>query len=166
MDYRIVEKPAFTVAGKGLTVSTKDGENMRTIPAFWQESMSNGTVEKLAGLIEGGGVTGGAMLGICADFRRDLQEFDYIIGIEKAADATPAGFVPRRIPAANWAVFESVGPLPDALQSVWQRIFSEFFPSTGYEHVEGVPEIEVYPGNDVTSDNYRCEVWIPIVKKK
>jgi len=164
MDYRIVEKPAFKVAGKGVRVSTKDGENLRTIPAFWQESMSNGTVDKLAKSVTPGGVTGGAMLGICADFRQDIQEFTYIIGIENQDGVAPSGFELRSIPAANWAVFEAVGPLPDALQSVWARIFSEFFPSTGYEHAEGIPEIEVYPGNDVTADDYKCEVWVPIVK--
>ena len=82
MDYRIVEKPAFKVAGKGLRVSTKDGENLRTIPAYWQESNSNGTVEKLAKSVTRGGVADGAMLGICADFKHDIQEFTYIIGIE------------------------------------------------------------------------------------
>lgn len=42
MDYRIEEKPAFTVAGKGIRVTTRDGENTRLIPKFWGESYDNG----------------------------------------------------------------------------------------------------------------------------
>lgn len=34
MDYRIVDKPAFKVIGKGIRVSTKDGENIKQIPEF------------------------------------------------------------------------------------------------------------------------------------
>ncbi|MFC5530161.1 AraC family transcriptional regulator [Cohnella yongneupensis] len=36
-------------------------------------------------------------------------------------------------------------------------------PATGYEHAGG-PEMESYPEGDVNADDYRCEVWVPIVK--
>ena len=165
MDYQIVEKPAFKVAGKGVRVSTKDGENLQTIPAFWQESMSNGTVDKLVKLIEDGSQTNGDMLGVCTDFAPDLHEFTYFIAIENITRDVPKEFEIRDVPAASWAVFESHGPVPDALQKVWTRIFAEFFPSTGFEHAEGLPELEVYRQGDVTASDYVCEVWIPIVKK-
>ena len=51
------------------------------------------------------------------------------------------------IPSATWAVFESVGVMPDAIQNVWQQIYSEWFSSMGYEHAGG-PELEVYPIGD------------------
>jgi AraC family transcriptional regulator len=165
MDYRITEKPAFTVLAKGVRVSTKDGEHTRRIPAFWQESMGNGTIDTVVRSLKHDGITERAMLGVCADFESDLQEFTYSIAVETGDNAAPAGFELRTIPAANWAVFDSVGAIPDAIQKTFTRIFSEFFPSTGYEHAEGLPEIEVYPAGDISSADYRCEVWIPIVKK-
>lgn len=35
---------------------------------------------------------------------------------------------------------EPIGPFPETLQNVWGRIYSEWFPASGYETVEG-PEI-------------------------
>jgi AraC family transcriptional regulator len=165
LDYQIIEKPSFHVVGKAIRVSTKDGAQMKRIPEFWGECNRDGF---LAGLTPQaapqGVVVAGAVLGICMEFRKDLQEFTYMIAVEAAGEATPAGLVRKEIPAAAWAVFESVGAMPDAIQAVWGRIFSEFFPSTQYEHADG-PELEVYPRGDVTSDTYQCAVWIPIVKK-
>ncbi|MCW3061123.1 MAG: AraC family transcriptional regulator [Capsulimonas sp.] len=165
MDYRIVEKPGFKVIGKALRVSTKDGENMKVIPKFWNQTMQDGDVGRLGMLASPSGVVGDAILGVCTEFQSDQQEFTYLIAVEKGEAPPPEDFVEKEIPAATWAVFDSVGGLPDAIQKVWGRIFSEFFPSTGFEHAEGGPELEVYPGGDVAADDYKCEVWVPVVKK-
>lgn len=45
-----------------------------------------------------------------------------------------------------------------------QRIFSEWFPNSGYEHAQ-VPEIEAYYDGDKMAADYKSEVWIPVVKK-
>ncbi|QKS46593.1 GyrI-like domain-containing protein [Paenibacillus cellulosilyticus] len=37
----------------------------------------------------------------------------------------------------------------------------DWFPATGYKHTGG-PAIEVYTAGDYRSDDYKCEVWIPI----
>lgn len=68
------------------------------------------------------------------------------------------------IPAATWAIFDSVGPVPGAIQDVTRKIFQEWFPSTGYEH-DAKPELEVYLPGDPNSPDYLCQVWMPIVKK-
>ncbi len=158
MDYRIVEKAAFPVVGKGIRVSTVDGENFRRIPKFWDECMEDGTYEALCGLSQGKEV-----FGICMEFCKDQHELTYMIAVQSDA-AVPTGMEQREISAATWAVFPSVGPVPDAIQKVWQRIFAEWFPATGYEHADG-PELEVYPISTMDEAEYRCEVWIPIVKQ-
>ncbi|HEX3048736.1 MAG TPA: GyrI-like domain-containing protein [Bacillota bacterium] len=43
-------------------------------------------------------------------------------------------------------------------------MYSEWFPSTGYEHAGGM-DMEVYPPGNADDENYRCEVWVPITKK-
>ncbi|WP_411764328.1 GyrI-like domain-containing protein [Bacillus atrophaeus] len=56
-------------------------------------------------------------------------------------------------------------PLPGSVQQTWDRIFSEWFPSTGYEHAEA-PELEAYPASgDIHASDHRTEIWIPVVKK-
>lgn len=68
------------------------------------------------------------------------------------------------IPALTWAVFECIGPMPQAMQDLLKRIYLEFFPSGGYERADG-PDVEVYPEGDLSSPNYRSEIWAPIVRK-
>lgn len=158
MNYKIMDKEAFQVIGKSIRVTTRDGENLRRIPAFWQEVMQDGTHDRLSALA---GKMG--LLGICMDFDQQQEMITYLIAIEKPEGPTPEGFEEREMPASTWAVFESVGVLPQAIQKVWERIFSEWFPATGYEHAGG-PELEVYPDGP-NDENYRCEVWVPIIKK-
>lgn len=159
MDYRIIEKDAFKVTGKVIRLTTKDGENLRRIPQFWDECNADGTCEKLCAID-----TKQPLLGICMDFQENMEEFSYMVAVENVNDSADAGFETREIPAATWAIFTSVGPMPNAIQDVWARIFQEWFPATGFEHANA-PELEVYPVGDASSKDYKCEVWIPIVKK-
>jgi AraC family transcriptional regulator len=166
MDYRIIEKPAFNVVGKARKFTTVQGENFIKIPQFWDEFMKTKHFDALMKLTQGknGPVTGAGSLGVCI-VEGGMEEFTYGIGVEKPDKAVPAGFDVIHIPAATWAVFESIGPMPKAIQDVTVRIFQEWFPSTGYEH-DAKPELEVYLEGDMNSKDYRCQVWIPIIKKK
>ena len=157
MDYRIVERKEFKVIGKALTVTTKDGENFKRIPKFWDECSKDGTCEKLCSLSNSEN-----LLGICIDFDHEKEEITYMIAVEDKGYSAD-GFVIRVIPEATWAVFTVVGPMPNAIQEVWNKIYQEWFPSTGYEHAQG-PELEVYFDGDADSDDYRSEIWIPIIK--
>jgi len=157
MKYRIEEKGAFEVMGLERRVSTVDGQNFVVIPQFWNEIW-----ETSAGKLMVQEVGEMGFLGICADMDEDQSEFTYMIAVE--GDRAKAGMAVRQIPAQTWAIFESVGPLPGAIQSVTERIFSEWFPSTGYEHADA-PEVEMYPSGDTSAEDYYCEVWIPIKKK-
>lgn len=160
MEYKIVQKEAFQVVGKGIRTSIVNGVNHREIPVFWDESNSNGFVEKLEKDCGSIGI-----IGACLEFDTEQEGLTYFICAEKNEQDVPSDWEEKNIPASTWAVFESIGAMPDALPKTWDRIFSEWFPSTGYEHAGG-PELEVYSTKgDTTSENYRCEVWIPIVKK-
>lgn len=159
MDYKIVDKPAFTVIGKSIEVTTRDGENLRRIPQFWDECNEDGTSDKLIEL-----ASSREWLGICTDMDMKKEQLTYWIGVEGTPETDAQGYETTVVPAASWAVFRSEGALPHAIQGVWQRIFQEWFPGTGYEHTGG-PEIELYPPGDTRSEDYVCEVWIPVMKK-
>ncbi|MFS0672095.1 AraC family transcriptional regulator [Ornithinibacillus sp. 179-J 7C1 HS] len=160
MDYKIVEKDAFTVVGKSISTTTVGGENHRTIATFWDESNVNGFTAELA--INCGEL---GLLGICLEFDQKLENITYLIAAEKNIEEVPSDWLESEIPSSTWAIFPVHGAMPDAMPKVWQRIFSEWFPSTGYEH-SGGPEMEVYLSNgDPASENYYSEIWIPIKKK-
>lgn len=160
MDYKIIEKDAFSVVGKSISTTTVGGENHRTIAHFWDESNANGFAEELA---KNCGELG--LLGICLDFDHRLENITYLIAAEKNITELPTDWEEKEIPSATWAIFPVYGAMPDAIPKVWQRIFSEWFPSTGYEH-SGGPEMEVYLSDeDPSSEDYYSEIWIPIKKK-
>lgn len=163
MDYRIVDKPAFKVVGKGIWVTEKDGENYQRVPQFWTECRHSGFCAQLQELEDSNAVTGEALLGICLDYDPEEHAFTYFIGVENTKGTVPEGLAERAMPAATWAVFESVGAMPEAIQNLSKRIYTEWFPATGYERA-GEFDMEVYPPGDVDSEDYRCQVWIPVKK--
>jgi AraC family transcriptional regulator len=156
MNYKIVDKGSFTVVGKQRKITMVNGENFKQVPKFWDDCMKDGSYQWIC---EKAGKLG--VLGICKDFSKD--EFNYMIGVEEIKDNLPKGYLSATIPAATWAVFESIGALPEAIQDLTRRIFTEWLPSTGYQH-DCAPELEVYPLGDSTSTDYRCEIWVPIKK--
>jgi len=158
MDFRIENKEAFTVAGTTIQVSCTGGEHMRAIPRFWQTSREDGTIARLASIAEGQD-----LLGVCLDMKPDTGELTYMIAARTSSAAGTEGFVAATIPASAWAVFPCKGPIPGAIQSLFQRIFQEWFPASGYKHAPA-PELEVYPPGDTASESYQCEVWIPVLQ--
>jgi AraC family transcriptional regulator len=159
MNYKIEERPSFKVIGNGIHTSMANGENQKNITNFWIESHQNGSVKELERHMGDLGV-----LGVCMDFDHEAEEITYLIAVEKGESEVDKKYIEKEIPAATWAIFESIGAMPDAIQNVWDRIYSEWFPSTGYEQADG-PQLEVYPAEDAYADDYRCQVWIPIKKK-
>lgn len=108
--------------------------------------------------------TGKSLLGICMESSEDCSEFTYMIGVELLDGEGQEGLQTAVIPAASWAVFESVGAMPAAIQELNWRIYAEWFPAAGYEQDGGI-DLEVYPHGDADSPDYRCEVWIPVKMK-
>lgn len=157
MNYRIVEKEGFTVIGMKEFTTTLDGENFKNIPKMWENLPKEKCMEILA-LSDG---EPGGVLGVCADMYND--GFDYWIAAASTKPC-PKGLESLDIPACTWAVFETTGPLPGAIQELFPRIFSEWLPTSGYEH-GAAPEIEWYSDGDTTSPTYKSGVWLPIVKK-
>jgi len=158
MNYKIIDKESFEVVGKQTRITMVDGENFKQVPKFWDDCQKDGSRQWISSKAGKLGV-----LGVCKDFGMYKDEFNYMIGVEKINEPLPNGYVSATIPAATWAVFESVGQLPEAIQDLTRRIFTEWIPSTGYQ-LDCAPELEVYPEGDMYSEDYKCEIWIPIKK--
>ncbi len=166
MDCRIVQKPAFDIVGKSRKFAEASKENLTEIPRFWDQFMNSSNDSKVvASLTENRPihtVTGSRSLGVSM-CRAGAEEFTYAIGIEAKVRAAPADFEIIHIPAARWAIFDAIGPMPGAIQDTTERIFSEWFPDTGYSHPEY--ELEVYLPGDPSSNDYHCQVWIHVNEK-
>ncbi|WP_182421243.1 AraC family transcriptional regulator [Priestia megaterium] len=163
MNYRMEEKEAFHIVGiKERVPIIFHGVNPK-IAAMW-ESLNDETIRKLKELSN---VTPLGLLSASVNFSEGRMEekgqLDHYIGVATTKDC-PNHLVQLEVPAGTWAVFEAVGPFPDTLQDVWGRIYSEWFPSSNYEQVEG-PEILWNEHKNVTSPTFKSEIWIPVLKK-
>jgi AraC family transcriptional regulator len=159
MNFKIEEKAGMRFVGKKEAVSCVGGQNFERIPQIWQEVFQEGSFDKIMAL-SNGNPTG--VLGICAKFRD--KEFDYFIASSSDSEV-PEGMDELVIPASLWVVFQCVGPMPKAIQDVWKRVYTEWFPNSGYEHAGGA-EIEWYSDGDGDAEDYVSEIWLPIIKKK
>ena len=58
------------------------------------------------------------------------KEFEYLIADDyKEGTEVPDGFITKTIPAFTWAVFPCRGSMPNAMQEVCRKIFSEWLPN-------------------------------------
>lgn len=153
MKYRIEQKASFAVVGVKQRFSTVDGLGV-SVGKMWAETPRE-TISQIAGLGDG-------LVGVYSGMYED-NTTDYYIGAitEKA---TPETLCRLDIPSFTWAIFEITGPMPTAMAEIWGRIFSEWFPTSGYEHGEA-PELEWYSNGDMSASDYRSEIWIPVVKR-
>lgn len=157
MKYRIETKPPFSFYGISRTFSTIDGQNFKEIPVFWQNVMQDGSFEKMMVSAKSG-----ECLGVCMPMDPKTQtEFDYVIGA--FSDGAVEGYDFHEVPEAQWAVFDVEGPIHPNLQEAWKRIYSEWFPATGFNHAT-LPEFENYGAGDPNEEGYVMEIWIPVVK--
>lgn len=158
MDYRIEKKEAFTVIANAKVFSYEGAKE--SIPQFWQEHYQTGKGKTVMG-----------QYGINIDEKMGNDTFEYLIADSYTnGKEVPEGFVTRTIPELTWAIFPSVGALPDALQDVNTKIFTEWLPALKkYEFaagycVEMYDDPTKYPkGTD--DEKYYCEVWIPVKQK-
>lgn len=156
MNYKIVEKEGFNVIGVSRKFSTENGANFREIPKFWTEFNSSGLHDKLLAYS-----AKEEIYGICMNYDRDEEEFDYVIAVEYNGKSGIRDFEVRKIPASTYAVFTDIKM--SEIQDFTRRIFNEWLPATEYELTDS-PEIECYPYGDINSDKYRMQIWMPIKK--
>lgn len=163
MNYRMEQKPAFDMWGISTNISVVDGQQYVQIPRFWEQSIQNGGIDKLHRDFR-------LPEEVCVhaalyDFREG--EFSYMICYPGTEDLSSLGYTRLSVPSMTWAVF-STGECTEEdgtekIQSIWKRIYPEWFPTSGYEHADG-PEFEMY--FTLGNGKFDEEVWIPVTRKE
>ncbi|MGE7873288.1 AraC family transcriptional regulator [Bacillus paramycoides] len=163
MNYRIEEKDPFRIIGIQKRVPIVFTGVNEEIASMWK-SLDSQSIEILKSLsnIEPTGIIS-ASTNFSERRMEEKGELDHYIGVVTTKDC-PEQFKQLEVAASTWAIFEAIGPFPDALQNVWGRIYSEWFPSSNYELAEG-PEILWNEQKDITSPNFKSEIWIPVLKR-
>lgn len=158
MEFRISQKPAFTVAGLAKRFQYKSSE--AEIPSFWKELYVSGKSEFICG-----------QYGVCIDDQAGTDDFEYLIADNyDPSKELAAGLTTRTIPAFTWAIFACKGAIPMALQNLNKAIFSKWLPENGEYEMAGGYGVELYanPADyrfGTADPQYECEIWIPVKRK-
>ena len=156
MEYRIEQKEAFRIVGLSAPLKENLEENFQVVPQLWAKAAQEGVVPKLAAMMD---TPIKGILGISACVGKSWY---YYIAAASNLPLADTGSVEYTVPACTWAIFPGTGSMPDSIQTLEQRIVTEWLPTSGYEYADA-PDVELY----LTSDpqNATFEVWVPVVKK-
>lgn len=151
MEYRMEQRDAFRIVGISAPLSQDLEENFKCVPQLWGRAAADGTIPRLAALMDG---EPKGLLGVCGG--KDGSRY-YIAAASSAPLAE--GLEEFTVPAFTWAVFPGSGDQAAAIQQLQRRVVTEWLPTSGYEYADG-PDVEVYLNPECS----RFEVWIPVVK--
>ncbi len=155
MNYRIETKESFRIIGVSAPLDQEIENNFMVVPKMWQEASVNGTIQKLAAMMDTPPM---GLLGVSAC--NGEEQWKYFIAV--SSTKTDDEFEEYIVPASTWAIFAGTGT-NQSIQELEQRIITEWLPTSGYEYANA-PDIEVYLNPDPQNAQY--EVWIPVTKKK
>lgn len=171
MEYRIEEKQDIKLVGMVKNIERQSANTMASdwkeaggeVWNTWEEFLNGGTNEKISDEYK---LYREPMWQM--GFTKTLENGETLLAIGAQADnRTITDLQTYTIPANKWAVFTVKGNLSGKehpIDAMWTRITTEWFGACGYKRAADY-EIEVYPPGDTSSDNYTCEIWIPIIKE-
>ncbi|MGW1070917.1 AraC family transcriptional regulator [Streptomyces aureus] len=159
MRYRIVEKEAFRFLGRKARVPLVH-EGLNEAAAAHVKSLDRGTVVRMKELADGepAGVLSAAVY--LGDSREEGAEADYWVGVVTGPGVVADELDALDVPAGTWAVFDSSGPYPSALQDLWRDVFTQWFPSNLYTTRPGPELLLTRPVE--TGAETDSQLWIPV----
>lgn len=156
LNYRIVEEGSSTVFG--ITHITNVSDAYETIPAFIDKCEEQRITNKIVEASHGNERT--LLKSVLYDMDNDMLA--YMLCLDMPEDEVLEGFDTLVIPESKWAVFPLVIEKPeDSIVSIWKRIFTEWFPNSGYELDSGPRQERCYWRED---GKMIVEAWVPVVK--
>ena len=171
MDYKI--KTMFNLKVIGFQKIFDEETAYTEIPKFWDEICEKYAKNIYAGNPPANPYEKAIMdncigeYGVCID---DLGngKFRYLIAGKYAGSEVPEGMVVYEFPQGEWAVFDSIGPMPDSLQNLNTRIFKEWLPGNPDWELCGNANVEWYDcmNGEKTDPDYHSAIWIPVKKRQ
>lgn len=173
MDVKIKNMFGFKVIGfvKEFSYDTAYDE----IPKYWDEICKKYAANVYAGNPPSNACEKALMdncigeYGVCIDDESlaGKGKFLYLIAGKYAGGEVPEGMMVYEFPQGEWAVFDCVGAIPGALQSLNTRIFKEWLPGNPDYEISGNANVEWYDcmNGEKTDPDYHSAVWIPVKRK-
>lgn len=157
MKYRIMQREGFQVFGVYTEISTNRERAFEQVPQFFRKCDEDLVPDEINELL--GRFHDNLTISALYDYTDTTSKYMLCNFLPKCL-SVPEKFAVLNVPPSTWAVFD----VPDCeMQAAWRRIWSEWFPVSGYESVKGV-SFEMYYGLAL-HENAFGEIWIPVKKK-
>ena len=148
-------------------------EAYREIPKFWDEICAKYAFPVYAGNAPKNAYEKAIVekcigeYGVCID-EVGGGKFRYIIGGRYSGGEVPEGMALVEFPMGEWAVFDCVGAMPEALRPLNTRIFKEWLPGNEAYELRGNATMEWYDAvnGEKTDPDCHSAIWIPVKRKK
>ncbi|MGW1198739.1 AraC family transcriptional regulator [Streptomyces sp. NPDC002536] len=160
MQYRVVEKDEFRIVGRKARVPLVH-QGVNPAIAEFIKGLGQETVQRITALSDGEPEGILAVSDKLDPSRAEGTELDYWHGVVSGADV-PEDLEALTVPAGTWAVFESSGPFPQALQLMWRDVFTQWFPSNPYRSRPGPEILRVRVLHEGRAD---ALLWIPVERE-
>lgn len=171
MDFKIAQMFGLKLIGfeKEFTYEEAYAE----IPKFWDEICEKYAYNVYAGNEPANPQEKALMdncigeFGVCIDDIGD-GKFRYLIAGKYCGGEVPDGMSVYEFPRGEWAIFDCVGPIPGALQSLNTKIFKEWLPGNPNYELSGNANVEWYDciNGEKTDADYHSAIWLPVKEKK
>ncbi|AMC00005.1 hypothetical protein AWM75_08475 [Aerococcus urinaehominis] len=151
MEIAIKHQEEFIVAGLN-----RQGIDRDVCPAVWYELYKKHDSNVLRRL------TSDQPVGVCYGMD-DAGMLNYLAGFAMAdSQDIPSLFLDYCVvPAGEYAVIVTTGPVPLASRAALKYFFREYKGDYSYN---GGACLEIYLPGDLSADDYQMEIWIPVQK--
>ena len=171
MKVKIVKMFPFKVIGFQRAFSNEDA--YAQIPRFWDEICEKYAFPVYAGNPPANPYEKAIMdhcigeYGICIDELED-GKFNYLIAGKYTGGPVPEGMRLYEFPGGDYAVFDCIGPIPNALQEVNTRIFQQWLPGNPDYELRVSANVEWYDciHGEKTDADYHSAIWLPVKRKE
>ena len=164
MEFRIEEKPAFSLAGVSKRVPMQfEGINQEIVKlaqSITEEqrremrSLQNTAPYEIIN----------ASYEADANFMKEEGLLTHLIGVLTTEEKISPLLEKIPVPAYTWAVFPNEGPFPSTLQNTMAKVYAEWLPSSNYEVVKA-PSFSFTKMDPHKKDYAYSEVWIPVRRR-
>ena len=165
MEYKIVEKPAFTFAGVSKRVPLQfEGVNNDILKLA--QSITEDQKEEMHRLQD---MEPYEIVNVSyesdTDFLEEAGELTHMIGVLTTENDISSNLDTFPVKAYTWAVFPNEGAFPFTLQDTMAWIYSEWFTTSDYELAESL-SFSFTKMDEEIHDYAYSEIWVPVMKKE
>lgn len=164
MEFRIEDKPAFTLVGVSKRVPMQfEGVNNEIVKLA--QSITDEQRKEMRSLqnIEPKQIVN-ASYQADANFLKEEGELTHMIGVLTTENEVSDRLDKVEVEACSWAVFPNEGPFPSTLQETMAKTYSEWLPTSDYEIINA-PSFSFTQMDENKEGFAYSEIWLPVRKR-